>query len=122
MKTVWKILSTLFITFIGAGITCGGNIFLATSSVLGDFIQKLNDALGFGSEPYTGPNILWMFWFIEIVVIFWLSIRFFFFRNERLNPEGRSKVSYIVDFLLILLIALPFIVYSVYFLAFINDN
>lgn len=119
MKTFWKILSTLLITVIWAGITCGGNMFIATSSVLGDFIQKLNDALGLGSEPYTWPNILWILWFIEIVFFLGFSIWFFFWKYESLDAKGKKIVTYIIGAFLILLLALPFLGY---FLAFINAN
>lgn len=75
-----RIILVIVITLIGAGITCGGNLYLD-----GIFPR---DVGGYSSQF---ASELFVLWFLEIIAIFILSVRFLFFKTKSFT-EIWSKI------------------------------
>ncbi len=76
MKIAWKIFMIFSITGLGAGITCGGNLLL---------VDKIS--------LFWNDDNWFIIWWIEILIIFVLSIWLIFFKKIPKNLIKEIKIS-----------------------------
>ncbi len=98
LENIFKLLTAFILTFIWALITCGGNILIMDTK----FIKWLNEFFWLWYSEYFGSDIIWIIWYIEIAISFWISLWITFMKKWIPIPKKYNTLIYLLLWLLVL--------------------